>query len=766
MSRAPAIRSITYAAMVGFALAAIGIFWILCESKTTELGTAEGNVLAIVVGSEILCTLGWLVLWRRSHTQWRYHHEGEQEKRKLDTAFRYMSQGLVMFDGSDRMVLCNPRYIELYGASPAIVKPGLSFRELLIHRKATGSFLGDVDERCRALAASLAEGSTNSLVTETRNGHFIKIVNVPLESGGWLSMHEDVTEQRLAERERDRNRSFLDLIIDNVPSAIFVKNADDRKYVLTNRAGERLWGVSREMMIGKTAEAVFPALEASNIHTRDDDLLQSGNALRDEREIQTPDERMHSIFSRRLIVRDENGTARYLLGVVDDVTERKAAEARIIRLAHYDSLTNLPNRTQFRERLEEELLYVRRGGQLAVFYLDLDNFKNINDTLGHPIGDELLKQVAIRLRGCLREQDLIARLGGDEFAIVQTRLCEQTGTEILAQRMREAVAGAVYNLNGHLVTTNLSIGIALAPSDGTEIDELIKNADLALYGAKAEGRATYRYYEPEMNLRIKRRRELEIDLRTAILGGQFVLHYQPVVKLQTGAVTGCEALLRWNHPQRGMIQPLEFIPVAEETELINAIGEWVIRQACCEAMKWPSHISVAVNVSPVQFRHSTLALTVAAALAESGLSANRLELEITESVLTRNNLATVATLHQMRDVGVRISMDDFGTAYSSLNYLRSFPFDKLKIDRSFIDDLATGNEAGAIVRAILDLARTLKMTTTAEGVETINQERTLLAAGCDEAQGFLFSRALPASEISEFLNSPKRSTLKRSTFVA
>jgi EAL domain-containing protein (putative c-di-GMP-specific phosphodiesterase class I) len=269
-----------------------------------------------------------------------------------------------------------------------------------------------------------------------------------------------------------------------------------------------------------------------------------------------------------------------------------------------------------------------------------------------------------------------------------------------------------------------------------------------------------------MNLRIKRRRELEIDLRTAILGGQFVLHYQPVVKLQTGAVTGCEALLRWNHPQRGMIQPLEFIPVAEETELINAIGEWVIRQACCEAMKWPSHISVAVNVSPVQFRHSTLALTVAAALAESGLSANRLELEITESVLTRNNLATVATLHQLRDVGVRISMDDFGTAYSSLNYLRSFPFDKLKIDRSFIDDLATGNEAGAIVRAILDLARTLKMTTTAEGVETINQERTLLAAGCDEAQGFLFSRALPASEISEFLNSPKRSTLKRSTFVA
>jgi diguanylate cyclase (GGDEF)-like protein len=461
---------------------------------------------------------------------------------------------------------------------------------------------------------------------------------------------------------------------------------------------------------------------------------------------------VRSISSRRLMIRDQSHEAQYILGVIDDVTERKAAAAKIARLAHYDPLTGLPNRTLFREQLERELSFVRRGAQLAVLYLDLDHFKSINDTLGHPVGDELLKAVAARLRGCLRECDLIARLGGDEFAIVHTQLQHPKDAEVLAQRLRETVTNAAYDLTGHQTTTDVSIGIALSPADGTEIDELVKHADLALYGAKAEGRANYRYFEPAMNARMRQRRGLEIDLRSALANGEFDLHYQPFINLQTESIVGCEALLRWNHPERGMIPPLEFISVAEETGLINAIGDWVLRRACTEAMNWPDHVSVAVNVSPMQFRSPGLALAVAASLAASGLPARRLELEVTESVLMQNNEATLATLHQIRNLGVRISMDDFGTGYSSLSYLRSFPFDKIKIDRSFIGDLAKGDNAVAIVQAILDLAKSLKMTTTAEGVETAAQQSLLQAAGCNEMQGYLFSRPKPAAEIAELLN--------------
>ena len=425
----------------------------------------------------------------------------------------------------------------------------------------------------------------------------LRVMDQPVDGGGWIATFEDVTEQRRAELERDRGRSFLDMIIDNVPSAIFVKNAVDRKYVRTNQAGERLWGISRQAVIGNTAAAVFPDAEAAGIKIRDDELLHSGQALFDERQIQTPGRGMRSILSRRLIIRDECGDAQFILGVVDDVTERKAAEARIAHLAHYDSLTNLPNRTLFREQLEKELSFVRRGGQLAVFYIDLDHFKGINDTLGHPAGDDLLKEVALRLSGCLREGDLIARLGGDEFAIVQTKIRNAKETEIFALRLREVITGAPYDLNGHLTTTDLSIGIALSPGDGTEIDDLVKHADLALYGAKADGRGNYRYYDPEMNARMKRRRSLEIDLRSALANDEFELHYQPLIKLQTGEITGCEALLRWRHPEFGTIPPIDFVSVAEETGLINAVGNWVVRQACIEAMTWPTITSASPSMS-------------------------------------------------------------------------------------------------------------------------------------------------------------------------
>ena len=449
---------------------------------------------------------------------------------------------------------------------------------------------------------SMREGRTTVREMLRVDGICLRVVDQPMDGGGWVATYEDVTEQRLTERDRDRNRAFLDLIIDNVPSSIFVKSVVDRKYVLVNSAGERFWGIGRQAMLGKTAREVFPEAEAKTIEARDDELLRSGSALFDEREIVTPKGGARSISSRRLTIRDQSNEAQYILGVIDDVTERKVAAAKIARLAHYDPLTGLPNRTLFREQLERELSFVRRGAQLAVLYLDLDHFKSINDTLGHPVGDELLKAVAARLRGCLRECDLIARLGGDEFAIVLTQLQHPKDAEVLAQRLRETVTNAAYDLAGHQTTTDVSIGIAMSPADGTEIDELVKHADLALYGAKAEGRANYRYFEPAMNARMKQRRGLEIDLRTALANGEFELHYQPFINLQTESIVGCEALLRWHHPERGMIPPLEFISVAEETGLINAIGDWVLRRACTEAMNWPDHVSVAVNVSPMQFR--------------------------------------------------------------------------------------------------------------------------------------------------------------------
>jgi predicted signal transduction protein with EAL and GGDEF domain len=325
--------------------------------------------------------------------------------------------------------------------------------------------------------------------------------------------------------------------------------------------------------------------------------------------------------------------------------------------------------------------------------------------------------------------------------------------------VREAVTGAAYELNGHQVTTDLSIGIALAPGDGMEIDELIRHADLALYAAKAEGRANYRYYEIGMNARMKQRHELESDLRSALANREFELYYQPIVNLQTRAITACEALVRWRHPQRGMILPAEFIPVAEETGLINAIGDWVLRCACVEAMKWPSHIRIAVNVSAVQFRNQEFVRTLGSSLALSGLPADRLELEVTESVLMRTNNATIAALHQIRSLGVRIALDDFGTGYSALSNLRAFPFNKIKIDRSFIGDLTKREDAVAIVQAIVSLANSLKMTTTAEGVETADQLKLLRATGCNEMQGYLFSPPRSANQIMELLHSSSHATV-------
>jgi diguanylate cyclase (GGDEF)-like protein len=440
----------------------------------------------------------------------------------------------------------------------------------------------------------------------------------------------------------------------------------------------------------------------------------------------------------------------------EDITEWQAAQEQISHMARHDALTNLPNRTLFREQLEKALRLARRSDQLAVLCLDLDHFKDINDSLGHPVGDVLLKEVAQRLGECITEHDTVARLGGDEFAIVQfCSDCDPSAVASLASHVVEKVS-APYEIAGHQLVIGVSIGISLAPEDGKNPDELLKKADLALYRAKEDGRGTYRFFETGMDARAQARRLLELDLRAALKRGEFEVYYQPIRDVAKDVVVSFEALARWNHSLRGMISPANFIPLAEETGLIVPIGEWVLRQACTDAAGWSQDVGVAVNLSPVQFKNPNLVSTVKEALRASGLPAHRLELEITESVLLQNSEATLSVLHELRGFGVRISLDDFGTGYSSLSYLRSFPFDKIKIDRSFVTELATRDDSMAIVRAVTGLGKSLGIVTTAEGVETDAQFDLLRREGCTQAQGYLFSRPRPAADVENMLTQPRQ----------
>jgi diguanylate cyclase (GGDEF)-like protein len=545
----------------------------------------------------------------------------QHDQRLLHTVLDNMSQGVLLFDADTRLVFCNRRYVEMYGLTGELAKPGCTLLDLLNHRQQAQSFSGDANEYISDLMTKVAEGNPFANVVTLDDGRAFSVVSKPLAGGGWLATHEDVTE-------------------------------------------------------------------------------------------------------------------------------RQHAEERITHMARHDALTDLPNRILLRERLEHELKRVKRGENLAVLCLDLDHFKSVNDTLGHPIGDELLKLVADRLRGCTREPDTIARLGGDEFAIIMTQMHQPTDASILARRIRDSIIRP-YQVDGHQIVSDISIGISIAPIDGAEPDQLLKNADMALYDAKADGRGTYRFFEAEMDKRMKERRDLEMDLRQALANNQFALHYQPLVNLQTNEITAFEALLRWNHPVKGLISPADFVPIAEETGLIVSIGEWVLRTACKETANWPDNVKVAVNLSPAQLKSKNLMPMVMSALADGGMQANRLQLEITETLLMQNTFATLATLHQLRKLGVQIAMDDFGTGYSSLSYLRSFPFDKIKIDSSFIQDLSKGAEPRAIVHAVAGLAKCLNMISTAEGVETQQQLDTLQAVGCTEMQGYLFSRARPADQIME-----------------
>ena len=605
-----------------------GIFSISIIATVSLALAHRGQPTTLLVGAVVLCALVIAFIAPSIVRLWLKHQLSHRrlvvERHELSVAVNNIPQGLVLYDNSSRVTVCNQRYIEMFGLSPDVAKPGCTMHELISHRKETGSFSGDVGEFCASIRRNVALGKITHQIVDTADGRVIQIINQPLEAGGWVA-------------------------------------------------------------------------------------------------------------------------------TIEDVTERKRSDEKIVHLAHYDALTDLPNRVLFREQLESALKKVRPDQQLAILYIDIDEFKSVNDALGHSVGDELLKAVAGRLRGCLGETDVAARLGGDEFAIIQTGIKHPSDTTHLVGGIYEAIRKP-YDCAGHLITTDASIGIALAQEPAADLDQLLKNADMAMYEAKADGRRTYRFFERGMDARVKTRRILELDLRQAIMDDGLEVYYQPLVNLRDNKISSCEALLRWRHPKRGMISPAEFIPIAEETGLINQLGDWVLNTACIEAASWPDHIRVAVNVSPIQFKSETLALNVATALAASGLAPCRLELEITEAILIRDDEAALALLHQLRELGVRIALDDFGTGYSSLSYLQRFPFDKIKIDRCFVKDIAGPAGSSSIVQAIVNIAAASNMTTTAEGVETVPQMELLRELGCTEMQGYLFSPAIPCAEIQRLLH--------------
>jgi len=678
---------------------------------------------------------------------------------RLEDAFNHLSLGIVIFNDKREVVFCNGRYVEMYGLSPEQVKPGTPTSELIRHRLNLGLKVPVTpDDYVRSRVGR--DIALDTTIQEFTDGRIVAYTVYPLPGGGGLATHEDITEReelnaRLKKQyelgkeqeEALRIRNFqFDTAINNMSQGLCFFDADHRLIVCNDRfvemydiAPERVSpGITLVEIVDLRFEAgSFPAM------TRDEYLLWRTNvAVSNE----AKDSIVELMNGRTFKIRHRPMPGGGWVATHEDITEQRQSEVKIEYMAHHDSLTGLANRVLLNDRLERALGRAQHGKMVAVHHLDLDQFKAVNDTFGHPSGDKLLGVVAQRLRMLVSESDTIARMGGDEFVIVQGGIADPADATSLAQGVI-GLLSEPYDIDGQQAVIGVSIGISVGPGDGANPDKLLRNADLALYRAKSDGRGTFRFFEPAMDLQMQTRRVMEQDLRKALPAGEFELYYQPVVNLASKEISGFEALIRWNHPTKGLISPAAFIPLAEEIGFIVPMGEWVIRQACATAAQWPDSMHVAVNISAIQFRNPGLMQVIVGALAASGLAPTRLEIEITESVLLHNKETTLAVLHQLRALGIRIAMDDFGTGYSSLTYLQSFPFDKIKIDRSFVKNITEDASSLNIVRAVAALANGMGMTATAEGVETAEQLDRIASEGCTEMQGFLFSRPLPAAEI-------------------
>jgi diguanylate cyclase (GGDEF)-like protein len=678
---------------------------------------------------------------------------------RFEEAINNLSLGIVVFDEKREVVFCNGRYRGMYGLSPEQVKPGTPTSELIRHRLGLGLKVQVApDDYVRArIGRDIALDTT---VQEFADGRIIAYTVYPMPGGGGMATHEDITEReelnarlkkqyelgrKQEEALRVRNFQF-DTAINNMSQGLCFFDSDHRLIVCNDRFVEVYNIPADRVRPGmKLTEIVDLRIEAGSFPamTREEYISwRSGVASSNE----AKDSIVELQDGRTIKIRHRPMPGGGWVATHEDITEQRRSEVKIEYMAHHDALTDLANRVLLNDRLEHALSRVLHDEMVAVHHLDLDQFKAVNDTFGHPCGDRLLRTVAERLRSLVAEADTIARMGGDEFVIVQATIADPADATSLAQRVIDALSEP-YDIDGQQAVIGVSIGISVGPGDGSNPDKLLRNADLALYRAKSDGRGTFRFFEPVMDLQMQTRRIMEQDLRKALPSGEFELYYQPVVNLASKEISGFEALIRWNHPGKGMISPADFIPLAEEIGFIVPMGEWVIRQACATAALWPDDVHVAVNISAIQFRSPGLLQVIVSALAASGLAPTRLEIEITESVLLHNKEATLAVLHQLRALGIRIAMDDFGTGYSSLTYLQSFPFDKIKIDRSFVKNITENSSSLNIVRAVAALANGMGMTATAEGVETAEQLHSIASEGCTEMQGFLFSRPLPAAEI-------------------
>jgi diguanylate cyclase (GGDEF)-like protein len=657
---------------------------------------------------------------------------------RLADAVQCSQEGVIVVDVKDCVVLANAQAADFLGVAPDLLKPGTPLVQL------EPALAGAADVADILIRHDDDVQATGDI--PMADGRWLRISRSPTHDGGFIVLCSDISRLKTQESSLRETNLLLDAALENMSQGLCLFSKDNKIEVFNRRYLEIFKLPADLIRPGISLEEIVRISFASGNHPNETIEEVLANCLaRHNESVRQP--HMFEFTDGRAVscLYSPTGDGR-CVATYEDVTERRQAEAKIMHMARHDALTNLPNRMLFKDKMEQALA---RGDQLAVMFLDLDRFKGVNDSLGHSIGDALLCAVTARLQRVVADADTVARLGGDEFAIVQSK-ASPTGASELAAQIIDALVEP-FDVRGHQVVIGTSIGIALAPADGTEPDQLLRNADMALYRAKAEGRGTFHFFQPEMDAQMQERRRLELDLRKALVAEQFELHYQPLVDITSGAVSGFEALVRWNHPERGLVAPDAFIPVAEEIGLIVPLGDWVLKQACRDAAKWPEKLTVAVNLSAVQFRSPTLALSVVSALGQSGLAASRLELEITETVLLQENRAVLDALHQFRKLGARICMDDFGTGYSSLSYLRSFPFDKIKIDRSFIRELGKENDCVAIIRAVMRLGSSLGMITTAEGVETEQQLEILRSEGCMQAQGYLFSRPKPVSEIAAML---------------
>ena len=805
----------------------------------------------------------------------------EQTNFRFNATLENMPLGVAMFDGDQRLIVCNARYGEMYGLTPGQTAPGTTLRAIIEARIASGKCPEDAENYLAGRLQTAADGQSQFVINKLRDGRIIAASHQPMQGGGWVTTHQDITEQSLAEDRLDETEREMIAQRHAVEQALIVAMTDVKgRIIYANDIFCQISGYSRDELIGsdhrllnsgahppefframyrqisrgkvwraeicnrakdgslywvdttiapqldregkpiryiairvdvtarKMAEGAL-RLSQAEVERKSSQLelalanISQGLCMFDSeqrivvcnkqyagmyglsREETKPGTTMQEILDRRvamgimepdaaedyrssllaslskptsevLHLKDGRAIAISRQPIPDggwvtthqDVTERERVEAEIVYIASHDALTGLANRAVLYETMKKNLARVQRDGRpFALMMLDLDRFKIVNDSLGHPIGDQLLRLVAARIRDCTRETDLVARLGGDEFAIVLAAAPDaESSATSLARRLLQAVA-APYEIEGHEINVGTSIGIALLPEHGPDLDRAVKNADLALYKAKSQGRNAYCLFDPSIAAAAELQHSLETDLRTALAQDEFEMHYHPIVALATMETISVEGLIRWRHPKRGLLPPADFIPLAEDSGLINTIGEWVLRKACSDALNWPAHVKVALNLSPLQFRVGHLADIVSKALTETGMPPQRLELEITESVLLESSSENLEALHRLRDKGITIVLDDFGTGYSSLSYLRTFPFDRIKIDRSFIQELAVSTECAAIVSAVASLGRGLHVDTVAEGIETEDQLVLARASGCTQAQGFLFGTPCPAPEL-------------------